>query len=217
MRQNQPRSTARQAAISTGIFRGMRLATPPGESTRPTSSKARHAAMNSLAYRIPEAEICDLFAGSGAMGIEALSRGASSCTFFESGVAALNAIRYNLAECERRSLAQRLPPPRVRIVSRDILQLIGSLKSDRYQPASHEFHESFDILWADPPYALLPEILPELLSFADVALRAGGMLMVESGSPIVSSESNSGAPLQFKSEKKYGKTFITTWQKKDGK
>lgn len=212
MRQNPSRSQVAPPTISTGIFRGMKLKTPPGEATRPTGSKARQATMNALTQRLPGSKFCDLFAGSGAMGIEALSRGALSSTFVEQNSMALAAIRANLTECERRSLAQHLPPPAVSLLSLNVLQLIGFPETTEKYSTTTELHSEFDIIWADPPYALLPEILPALLNFADTHLTVGGLVVIESGNPLSTMTANEG-PLRLKSEKKYGKTHITTWQK----
>jgi 16S rRNA (guanine966-N2)-methyltransferase len=83
-----------------GTLRGRRLLAPHGKDTRPTSDRVREAIFNALASLglLAEAEVLDLFAGSGALGIEALSRGARHCTFVESGRAALEALRTNLAD-----------------------------------------------------------------------------------------------------------------------
>ena len=85
--------------VVAGELGGRTLITPPGTGTRPTTDKVRLAIFNSLdsAGLVRDATVADLFAGSGAMGIEALSRGAASCTFVEREQAALRAIRDNIA------------------------------------------------------------------------------------------------------------------------
>lgn len=82
-----------------GDFRGRRLIAPAGDTTRPTTDKVREAVFNSLWSMgvLDGAVVVDLFAGSGALGIEALSRGAESCTFVERDATALRALRANLA------------------------------------------------------------------------------------------------------------------------
>lgn len=82
-----------------GSARGRRLQAPPGTSTRPTSDRVREAVFNALGSlaAVEGATVLDLFAGSGAMGIEALSRGASACTFVDDDPRAVSAIRGNLA------------------------------------------------------------------------------------------------------------------------
>jgi 16S rRNA (guanine966-N2)-methyltransferase len=87
--------------IVSGDFRGKTLATPPGEATRPTSDRARQAIFNILEHAawspgVRDVRVIDLFAGSGALGFEALSRGAAFCLFVETDEAARGAIRENV-------------------------------------------------------------------------------------------------------------------------
>ena len=86
--------------VIAGTHRGRPLATPAGETTRPTADRPREALFSMLASRVgsfEELAVADLFAGSGALGIEALSRGAASCLFVEQDRAALDALKANLA------------------------------------------------------------------------------------------------------------------------
>ena len=80
-----------------GSARGRRLQAPPGRSTRPTSDRVREAMFSSLAAEVPNAVVLDLFAGTGALGIEALSRGAASATFVESNATIAATLRKNVA------------------------------------------------------------------------------------------------------------------------
>jgi 16S rRNA (guanine(966)-N(2))-methyltransferase RsmD len=82
--------------VIAGKYRSRRLLTPPGMATRPTSDRLRETLFNVVAPRVPESVWLDLFAGSGAIGIEALSRGARSATFVESSSPAARTIRDNL-------------------------------------------------------------------------------------------------------------------------
>ncbi|NBQ53732.1 MAG: hypothetical protein EBU49_09155 [Proteobacteria bacterium] len=215
MTRNKTHETTRSPIISTGIFKGMRLATPAGDKTRPTSSKARAAAMNAVQSRLIGAAFCDLFAGSGAVGIEALSRGAAECTFAESAPAALDALRRNVTECERRCLAQKQPPPVIRILAQDVQRLLTESIEKAQTVLNNWNQRAFDIIWADPPYALASSFLPELLIFADAVLEDDGILMVETGNAVEHGVPSGAATLRFKSEKKYGGTFITSWEKKN--
>ncbi|TKD52174.1 16S rRNA (guanine(966)-N(2))-methyltransferase RsmD [Sphingomonas baiyangensis] len=86
--------------IIAGTYRGRPLAAPKGEATRPTADRVREALFSMLASRLGSFEglaVGDLFAGSGALGLEALSRGAASCVFVEQDRAALDALRANIA------------------------------------------------------------------------------------------------------------------------
>ena len=82
--------------ITSGLYRGRSLKTPPNTKTRPTASRVRAALLNSLQDRIPEARVVDLFAGSGGLGFEALSRGAAQVTFVDSDRNAQKAIQENI-------------------------------------------------------------------------------------------------------------------------
>lgn len=87
--------------IISGTWRGRPLAAPRGDTTRPTADRTREALFSMLASRIGSFEglaVADLFAGSGALGLEALSRGAASCLFVEQDRAALDALRANIAK-----------------------------------------------------------------------------------------------------------------------
>lgn len=119
--------------IIAGRWRGRRLVAPPGLGTRPTSDRVREAWMSALQPLLPGARVLDLFAGSGALGLEALSRGAASLTAVERSAGALRALRANLrslgaeGECE--------------VVRADALAFAASLGEDAY-----------DLALADPPY-----------------------------------------------------------------
>ena len=170
--------------------------------------------MNAVQSRLSGATFCDLFAGSGAVGIEALSRGAGECTFAESAPAALVALRRNVTECERRCLAQKEPLPVIRILAQDIQRLLAEPIDKTQSPLNAWIKRRFNIIWADPPYALASNFLPELLLFADAALEDDGILMLESGGSVDRGIPSGAASLRFKTEKKYGGTFITSWEKK---
>ncbi|KQM28144.1 MULTISPECIES: 16S rRNA (guanine(966)-N(2))-methyltransferase RsmD [unclassified Sphingomonas] len=89
--------------VISGQWRGRPIVAPKGDATRPTADRTREALFSMLASRVgsfDELAVADLFAGSGALGIEALSRGASTCLFVEQDKAALDALRANLAKLE---------------------------------------------------------------------------------------------------------------------
>lgn len=127
--------------IVSGEFRGKALISPKGEATRPTSDRARQAVFNILEHaawgpELREARVIDLFAGSGALGFEALSRGAAFCLFVETDEAARGAIRENV---DALGLFGR-----TRVHRRDATQL--GVRPGADGPA-------FDIAFLDPPYA----------------------------------------------------------------
>jgi len=118
-----------------GIARGSRLAAPRGMATRPTADRVKEAVFNILGSRVPEASFLDLFAGSGAMGIEALSRGAACAVFVESAGQAVKTLRQNL---ERTGLAEG-----ARVLNTDYIKAIHLLTAENI---------SFSLAYIDPPY-----------------------------------------------------------------
>jgi len=124
--------------------------------------------MNSLQTKIPGARVLDVFAGSGAVGIEALSRGAALACFVESGAEAIRALRINLSEVERRSKSLQSAPT-IRIFPMTAAKALGQ-QSDC----------SFDILWLDPPYAILTQQWPLLLDDLTRIAAEDALLVVES-------------------------------------
>ncbi|HET6953825.1 MAG TPA: 16S rRNA (guanine(966)-N(2))-methyltransferase RsmD [Acidimicrobiales bacterium] len=122
--------------VVAGSARGRTLVTPAGARTRPTTDRVREAIFNALGSRdaIDGAQVVDLFAGSGALGIEALSRGAAHVTFVDRDRAARQAIRRNLDTC---GLADR-----AQIVAATVERWLASLAGTR-----------FDLAFCDPPYA----------------------------------------------------------------
>ena len=143
--------------IAGGDWRGRALDAPPGRDTRPTSGRTREAVFNILEHApwAPDVEglnVIDLFAGSGALGLEALSRGAGFCLFVESAGPALRALRANIQALGAGA--------RTSVLARDVARL-GPC------PAGQG---PFDLAFLDPPYAR------GLGEAALVALRDGGWL-----------------------------------------
>ena len=129
--------------IVAGEWRGRRIVAPPGTNVRPTLDRVREAWMSILQGDIPGARVLDLFAGSGALGLEALSRGAVSTDFVESSVKSLRALRDNI---EALGAGDRATVHRG-----DALSFVRAAT------------ESWDVAFADPPYAGdMAETLAEL-------------------------------------------------------
>jgi 16S rRNA (guanine966-N2)-methyltransferase len=147
--------------IVAGALGGRRLRAPRGRGTRPTSDRARE----SLFARLGDVEgldVLDLFAGSGALGLEALSRGAASCLFVDHDAAAVAAVRANVADLGVASKA-RVRRADFRRVLRD------------EQRAGHRF----GLLLIDPPYTLLPRVLPALGRLLEPVAGPGARIVVE--------------------------------------
>jgi 16S rRNA (guanine966-N2)-methyltransferase len=119
--------------IVGGRWRGRALVPPPDEQVRPTTDKVREAWMSIVGAALPDARVLDLFAGSGALGLEALSRGARSVDFVEQAPASLKILREN---------AERLGArPHATVHRADALAFVARL-------AAH----AYDLAFADPPY-----------------------------------------------------------------
>jgi 16S rRNA (guanine(966)-N(2))-methyltransferase RsmD len=144
--------------IVAGSLKGRRLKAPTWEGLRPTSDKLRETLFNILAPHIRGANVLDGFAGTGALGIEALSRGARAVTFVESEPRAQALIADNLAHCEIESGYTVLREPMARGVER--------LKAG----------PPFDIVLMDPPYQLDADTV---LAGADALLADNGVLVLE--------------------------------------
>lgn len=124
--------------IIAGAAKGRALVAPAGEGTRPTSDKLRGALFNILGSRVPDARVLDLFAGTGAFGLEAMSRGAISAVLVDADRRAIEAIRKNAAAVLGDSAGTRIA-----VVQSDYRRAIKGLSGP-----------PFDIVFLDPPYAL---------------------------------------------------------------
>jgi len=164
--------------IIAGTRKGHRIAAPKGRETRPTSDRVRENAFN-LVGPVDGATVLDLFAGSGALGLEALSRGAASCTFVESDRDACRTINANL----------------------DRLALNATvLCQDAFRAVAQE-RRTFDLILCDPPYDVDATRLPFARLLAD-----DGLLVYESsgraGPPEI-------AALAQRTSRKYGSARLT--------
>jgi len=147
--------------IASGRFRGRIIKTPKGEATRPTSGIVRETLFNILAHDIPEARVLDLFAGSGSVGLEAVSRGAASVTFVEQARPALACLRENIALLAIVGEATILPCA----VDRALAALVSA-------------GAIFDIIFLDPPFAATEAYAHTLAAVADTALLAHDGLLI---------------------------------------
>ena len=143
--------------VITGIARGRRLETPPGEDTRPTSEKVKESLFSAIQFDVEGRRVLDLFAGSGQLGIEALSRGAASCVFVDRSTECVQLIRRNLQHTGLTASAQ--------VVGTDALSYLTRPK------------ERFDLVFLDPPYAA-GLLLPALEKVAPL-VNDGGIILCE--------------------------------------
>ena len=142
--------------VIAGRFKGRRLKAPTWDGLRPTSDKLRETLFNILAPRIDGARVFDGYAGTGAVGIEALSRGAHHVTFVEQDRRATALIRENIAACDAAA--------DYTIEAGDVATLLQAHSA------------AFDLIWLDPPYE---SDSSEALLAAAGALAAGGLVVLE--------------------------------------
>ena len=143
--------------VIAGLAKGRRLVAPAGTTTRPASDRLRESVFGTLGARCVDARVLDLFAGSGALGIEALSRGAASATFVERDAAAIRAIQRNL---EATGFGGRATIARGEVTS--------FLRATT---------ETFDLVFCDPPYADV-DVLAILLAGPDLRRVTRGLLVL---------------------------------------
>lgn len=148
--------------IVAGQHRSRRLVTPLGKGVRPTSDRAREAIFASLGASVIDARALDLFAGSGALGLEALSRGAVSCLFVERNTAALEAIRSNVEALGESGQA--------RIERGNAITVLQRLA---------DAGEQFDLVMVDPPYESVPDLAAMLVTLLPRVLSPTGSIVFE--------------------------------------
>ena len=174
--------------IVAGTRKGHRIAAPRGRATRPTGDRVREAAFN-LIGPVDGAEVLDLFAGSGAMGLEALSRGARRCVFAESDRAACRTIAANL---ETLRLTGAL------VHCRDALAVL------REEAATGR---AYDLVLADPPYGEWAALEPALAGLLPPVLAPDGLLVVETDA-----RAHPALPLAEATSRRYGSARLTLFR-----
>lgn len=143
--------------VITGLARGRRLETLPGDATRPTGEKVKESLFSAIQFDIEGRRVLDLFAGSGQLGIEALSRGAAGCVFVDKNTEAVQVIRRNL---QHTGLAEKS-----QVLGTDALSYL-TRPGDR-----------FDLVFLDPPYA--SELILPVLEKVAPLVNDGGILVCE--------------------------------------
>ena len=174
--------------IIAGSRKGARILAPKGLDTRPTSDRVREAVFN-LVGPVDGAEVLDLYAGSGAMGLEALSRGAAQVTFVESDRTAAETILRNL--------------DKLRLDDAIVLREDAARKL----AADAAGGRRYDLVLVDPPYAMLANALPTLAAHLPAVLAASGVAIVESGA-----REEPDLPLPKRTSRRYGSVRITVFE-----
>jgi len=169
--------------IVAGEFGSRRIATPSGTSTRPTSDRVREALFSMLGD-VSGDRVLDLFAGSGALGIEAISRGADSATFVDRAAEATKCVSANLD-----LLGLKCP-----VLKLDWKLALGSLARDG---------EQFDVVFVDPPYAEADAVAAQLPDLLGGILAPDALVVFESGTNI-----EPMAGMTIRRERRHGATLL---------
>lgn len=177
--------------VITGSARGRRLHELKGMDTRPTTDKVKESIFNCIQFDVEGARVLDLFAGTGQLGIEALSRGASSAVFVEQRSDAVKLVRDNLELCGFTDQAQ--------VVCGEAMGYLSALRT------------KFDIILLDPPYAenLLERAIAHIAKF-DI-LSPNGIIVAES--PVEKTLPALSAPYGIYREYRYGKIKVTIYHR----
>jgi 16S rRNA (guanine966-N2)-methyltransferase len=170
--------------VIAGRWGGRRLQAPPGAATRPTSDRVREALFSVLGARVDGARVLDLFAGSGALGLEALSRGAAEATFVDSAPAAIRAIRANLEALGGEAEVRRA----------DARRFLGSASA----AGRH-----YDLVFLDPPYRMAGRLRGELTEALPAVLAPEAAVVTESDR-----RAALDLDLPLIDERRYGDTLI---------
>jgi 16S rRNA (guanine966-N2)-methyltransferase len=178
--------------VIAGSRKGHTIVAPRGQDTRPTSDRVRENVFN-LVGPLDGARVLDLFAGSGALGIEALSRGAVSAVFVEHDRDAVRAIERNL---------DKLRLTGARVVRGDALFTVAqeSMAGAKY-----------DLVLIDPPYGMLNEIQPRLAQHLPALLAPDGLVVLETDA-----RSEPELPLPLRTSRKYGQTRVSLFEAPSG-
>ena len=177
--------------VITGSARGMALKAPKGMDTRPTMDQVKEGIFSAIQFEVEGRRVLDLFAGSGQMGIEALSRGAKTAVFVDMRDDACKVVRENLAKMR--------------------LEGIGKVVRSDYLSYLHSCRETFDLIFLDPPYAEV---------FLENSLKTISQIDILSDSGIIITERPFGKELpaivpglvRYR-DYRYGKAAVTIYRR----
>jgi 16S rRNA (guanine(966)-N(2))-methyltransferase RsmD len=179
--------------VSGGTGRGQRLKVPTGSRVRPTSDKVKQALFNILGDRVTDASFLDLYAGAGGIGIEALSRGASSVVFVDSSRESLSVVKKNI---ERTGFGERAQV------------VFAKVESYLKKPSG-----PYDIIFLDPPYAEELQPLLGLIAGSGI-VKSGGIVVAEHFKKKPSPEK--AGNLVLSRQARYGDTVLAFYKCKQG-
>lgn len=175
--------------VITGSARGRRLNTPQGLDVRPTVDRVKEGIFSAVQFDIEGRRVLDLFAGSGQLGIEALSRGAAHCTFVDNSKASLSCIKSNIAACGFEDESS--------VIATDSVSFISTC------------NDTFDIAFLDPPYhgELYDKVMPPLVK----RMSDYGVIFCEHSTDVQMPESV--GDFSVSRAYRYGKVLVTAYRK----
>ena len=177
--------------VITGTARGTKLLTPEGLHTRPTSDRVKEAVFSAIQFEIAGARVLDLFAGTGQLGIEALSRGASYAVFTDNDEKAVRLIKENLNRAKFNDCAT--------VIRSDYLSYLRSTR------------DKFDLIFLDPPYKEnFLEIAIRTISEIDILRNRGIIICEKTAERIIDGDF---ADLVRMKEYRYGSTSVVLYRK----
>lgn len=184
--------------VVAGDFRGIQLDAPKGDNTRPTGDKVKEALFSIIQSRVPDCDFLELFAGTGQVGIEALSRGANSVILVEKAGPACGVIKTNLKKIKRENSDE------ITLIRGGYEQVLNKLVEEG---------KTFDIIFMDPPYRMAEksaQIVCDIIANSNV-LNEDGILIVEHSSdlPFVTDVMN----LKFNRSCNYGLAVLSFFSK----
>jgi len=169
--------------IIAGTRKGHTIQAPPGRGTRPTSDRVRENVFN-IVGPVDDATVLDLYAGSGAMGLEALSRGAAHAVFVERDAEAARVIERNLDKLRLRATVLR----------QDAVAVLAAEK------------RKYDLVFVDPPYDMYTELEPQLARYLPGIVAEDGVVVVETDGRV-----EPALPLEQRTSRKYGSVRVTVY------
>lgn len=177
--------------VISGTARGKKLSSLEGLETRPTLDRVKEALFNILQFDLKDAKVLDLFSGSGALGIEALSRGAKKSVFCDKSNKAINIINKNLKDTRLDNKAK--------VINKDYIDTIKQL---------HRESEKFDIIFLDPPYKTDYAInaIEQIIEFN--LLEEDGIIIVETDDKNKIEDIKNNNKIEVYDTRKYGIVFI---------
>jgi len=174
--------------IIAGSHKGHRIDAPRGVTTRPTSDRVRESVFNLVAPWVEDAQVLDLYAGSGAMGLEALSRGAARAVLVEADVDACRTINANL---------DKLRLTGAQVLCQDVTRFLAAET------------RTYDLVFCDPPYEDYERLAPRLTRHLPRVLAEDGLLVLETSSRNPEPE----LPLTLRTSRRYGSARISLFER----